>query len=82
MNASVISQLREIAGEDQVLTEKEDLIPYGFDGTAAIKEPAACVVLAKTTEQVSAIVKLAREEAIPVVTRGSGTGRMRPSSNR
>jgi len=74
MNASVISQLREIAGSENVLTETEDLIPYGFDGTAAIKEPAACVVLAEDTEQVAAILKLAREQAIPVVTRGSGTG--------
>lgn len=74
MTAEIIQRLEGIVGPDNVLTQKEDLLPYGFDGTAAIKETAACVVFANSTEQISQILKLAREQKVPVVTRGSGTG--------
>lgn len=74
MKAELIDELRRIVGAENVLTEKEDLLPYGFDGTAAIKEAAACVVFASSTGEISAVLKLARREGVPVVTRGSGTG--------
>ena len=57
-----------------MLTSKEDLIPYAFDGTAAIKEMPGCVVFAVSTDEVSAVLKLANDSGTPVVTRGSGTG--------
>jgi glycolate oxidase len=31
-------RLTELLGADKVLREKEDLIPYGFDGTAVIRQ--------------------------------------------
>ena len=74
MDPEVIQRLRDSLGDGNVLTGREDLIPYGFDGTAAIKEPAACVVFPQSTEQVAAVIRLSRERGIPVVTRGSGTG--------
>jgi glycolate oxidase len=57
-----------------VFTSKEDLIPYSFDGTAAMKSMPGCVVFAKSTEQIAGILKLANETKTAVVTRGSGTG--------
>ena len=74
INPETISALRAIVGESNVLTEKEDLIPYGFDGTAAMKETASCVVLPRETSQVAGVMRFAAEKKIPVVTRGSGTG--------
>lgn len=71
---STIARLREIAGEENVLVEREDLVPYGFDGTAALKHGAACVVLPRSTGAVSEIVRFAHSAGLPVVTRGSGTG--------
>jgi glycolate oxidase len=68
------SQLTAITGEGNVLTKTEDLIPYGFDGTAALKGGAGVVVFPQDTEQVAACVKLAASKGIPIVTRGSGTG--------
>tara|TARA_R110002096_G_scaffold54841_6_gene141349 strand:- start:1855 stop:3285 length:1431 start_codon:yes stop_codon:yes gene_type:complete len=68
------AELSAIVGESQILTEPEDLIPYGFDGTAAMKAPAACVLTPETPEAVAEVVKLASSRGIPVVTRGSGTG--------
>ncbi|MCF3650445.1 FAD-binding oxidoreductase [Synoicihabitans lomoniglobus] len=57
-----------------ILTEIEDLIPYGFDGTATLKERPLAVVFPRSTKQVSAVVKWAREARVPVVSRGNGTG--------
>ena len=74
MSQDSINKLREILGEKNVLTEKEDLIPYGFDGTAVLKNAAVCVAFPETTEQVAEVLKLAATEKIPVVSRGSGTG--------
>ena len=69
-----LARLREIVGATNLLTGKEDLIAYSFDGTAAMQAMPGCVVFAKTTEQVANILKLANETKTPVVTRGSGTG--------
>ncbi len=74
LEKTIITRLREIVGEKEVLDRKEDLIPYSFDGTAALKQYPGCVVFTQTTEQVSEVLKLANREGIPVVTRGSGTG--------
>lgn len=69
-----LASLRSLVGEENVLTAAEDLIPYGFDGTAALKTEASCVVLPTSTEQVAQIVRESVSRNIPVVTRGSGTG--------
>ncbi|MDP6794613.1 MAG: FAD-linked oxidase C-terminal domain-containing protein [Verrucomicrobiota bacterium] len=71
---SILDTLRSIVGTENVFTAEEDLIPYAFDGTAALKETPGCVVFAGTTEEVSAVLKLANDTSTPVVTRGSGTG--------
>lgn len=57
-----------------MLTRAEDVVPYSFDGTAALKQRPEAVVFPRTTAQVSECVKLAQAAKIPIVTRGSGTG--------
>jgi glycolate oxidase len=71
---TTVSDLRRLVGADNVLSDKEDLIPYSFDGTAALQQMPGCVVFAKTPEQVVGVLKLANQTKIPLVTRGSGTG--------
>jgi glycolate oxidase len=71
---NIVPELRRILGDANVLTEKEDLIPYSFDGTAALRAMPGCVALAATTEQVARVLKLASQTKTAVVTRGSGTG--------
>nr|WP_246438346.1 FAD-linked oxidase C-terminal domain-containing protein [Prosthecobacter vanneervenii] len=56
------------------MTSDEDLVPYSFDGTAALKQRPGAVVFPLTAEEVSECVLLARRNNVPVVTRGSGTG--------
>ncbi len=69
-----ISDLQRLLGAANVLTTQEDLIPYSFDGTAALQQAPGCVVFATATEQVAAILKYANAKKLPIVTRGSGTG--------
>ncbi len=74
LGEKILSELRRAAGPENVLTKPEDLIPYSFDGTAALQQMPGCVVFPTGTEHVAAILKLANETKIAVVTRGSGTG--------
>ncbi len=74
LDQSTLNKLRDIVGAENVLTSREDLIPYAFDGTATMKEMPGSVVFAVSTEQISAVLKLANDTETPVVTRGSGTG--------
>ncbi len=71
---TLIPELRSLLSAENVLAEQEDLIPYSFDGTAAMRQMPGCVVFARSAEEVAAVLKLANEKQISVVTRGSGTG--------
>ncbi|PTY07504.1 glycolate oxidase subunit GlcD [Opitutaceae bacterium EW11] len=70
----MIENLKRLVGEPNVLTEKEDVLPYAFDGTAAVKQMPRVVVFPGSSAEVAAVVAFARERRIPVVTRGNGTG--------
>jgi glycolate oxidase len=70
----ILSELRTRIGAASVLTQVEDLIPYSFDGTAAISQMPGAVVFARSVADVVAVLEIATRERIPVVTRGSGTG--------
>jgi glycolate oxidase len=70
----VTADLVQMLGTERVLSEKEHLVTYGFDGTATLYGEAGCIALPRTTEEVSQVVRYAAKHRIPVVTRGSGTG--------
>jgi len=74
LNANILDELRTLAGPGNVLTSREDIIPYSFDGTAALQQMPGCVVFANTTEEISNVLKLANKTRSAIVTRGSGTG--------
>lgn len=71
---SPVGELSDRLGSHRVLTAREDILPYGFDGTATLKQLPACVVFPRDAADVSFVLKLAREHRAPVITRGSGTG--------
>jgi glycolate oxidase len=71
---TIADGLSGIVGAASVLTKPEDVIPYGFDGTAALRQVPAAVVFPKTTDDVSRCVRFAVAQSLPIVTRGSGTG--------
>ena len=72
--ATTLDELRRVCGPKEVLTMMEDLIPYSFDGTAAMQRMPGCVVFVRNAEQIRGVLRLANETKTPVVTRGSGTG--------
>jgi glycolate oxidase len=71
--SAIIAQLEKITGREGVLHTPEDLAVYSYDGTFEEHEPDV-VVLPRTTEQVSQVVKLAARERIPIVPRGMASG--------
>ncbi len=73
LDKRIIKELIEIVGEKYTLVSPEDLICYSYDGTFEEHEPDA-VVLPKSTEEVSAVLKVAHREGIPVVPRGMASG--------
>ena len=71
---SIVQELITLLGQDSVLTQKEDLICYSFDGTASLKNMPIAVVFPTSTQEVSAIIKVASKNGVSISTRGSGTG--------
>jgi glycolate oxidase len=69
----LIRHMTDELGRDSVLVSAEDLAVYGYDGTFAEGTPQV-VVLPRTTEQVSQVVRLAAEARLPVIARGMGSG--------
>jgi len=74
LSESLVAELRQRIAPDALLTSAEDLIPYSFDGTAAMTQMPGAVVFARSAADVVAVLEIATRERIPVVTRGSGTG--------
>lgn len=73
MKTEIIERLVRVVGRDGVLSTPEDLAAYSFDGTFAEGTPGA-VVLPRTTEEVSQVVRAAADACMPIVPRGMGTG--------
>jgi glycolate oxidase len=74
LSEPLLASFGAIVGGHAVLSETEDLVPYSFDGTAALKARPGAVIFPISTEQVAACVRLAGRHRLPIVTRGSGTG--------
>jgi glycolate oxidase len=70
----LLQALNGVLHPDNILSEAADLRPYGFDGTAGLKEMPLAVVFPTSTAEVQAIVRLAQQFRVPLVSRGSGTG--------
>jgi D-lactate dehydrogenase (cytochrome) len=64
--------MRRIVGGDAVFDAPLDLALYSHDATLT-PGPPELVVLPRTTEQVAAVIRYARERGIPVTPRGCGT---------
>ncbi len=72
MNSGIIDFLKDTVGEDQVSNELIDLISHSSDASIYRHRPDV-VIYPTTTEQVSAVLRMANEERIPVTPRGAGT---------
>jgi len=73
MRQRILEELVRIVGKEDVLTEKEDLASYAFDGTTSWVHEPDVVVFPTSADEISQVLKLASREKIPVTPRGAGT---------
>jgi glycolate oxidase len=69
----IVNDLTKIVGKANVLTEKEDLVAYSYDGTTSWVSKPDVVVFPTSAEEISKVLKLANQERIAVTPRGAGT---------
>jgi glycolate oxidase len=74
ISQTLITRLQKILGADNVLHEREDLLVLGYDSTPGLQHLPDVAVYPTSTEQVVQVMEIAREERLPIVARGSGTG--------
>ncbi len=67
-------ELIALLGNERFYSSKEDLIAYCADANPEKRALPEAVVLPATTEEVSAILKIANKYRIPVTPRGGGSG--------
>ncbi|WP_334071448.1 MULTISPECIES: FAD-binding oxidoreductase [Paenibacillus] len=66
-------QLISIVGSSWVKDSPHELYSYSYDATPMYQSLPEAVVMPATTDEVSALLRLANEHMVPVVPRGSGT---------
>lgn len=74
VDMQIVEQLKLIVGDQYVFVDEESLSNYAHDETENLHFPPEVVVKPRTTEEISAIMKLCNEQRIPVTPRGAGTG--------
>lgn len=77
MNEKIVQKIIQIVGKENILQMPEDCYPYAFDlcktNNADIPD---LVVMPENAHQIAKILKIANEEKIPVVPRGSATNQV------
>src|SRR2546430_4852051 len=70
----IIEELRDIVGDENVLSEPDELLVYECDGLPQHKHPPRAVVFPNSTEETSEVLALLHDEGISFAPRGAGTG--------
>lgn len=70
----ILSQIKTIVGDDNVITSHDALEKYSHDETEDLHYYPEVVVKAGSPEEISALLKLCNEKMIPITPRGAGTG--------
>jgi len=74
LSAEIITAFKTIVGENYVLYDDETLDRYAHDETENLYYLPDVVIKPRTTEEISAIMKICNAKKIPVTPRGAGTG--------
>lgn len=72
MSPSVSDELRAVVGREWFLDSPEDLATYSYDAFFQEFTPDA-ILIPGNRDEISAVMKIANREKIPVVPRGAGT---------
>ncbi len=73
LGKSFIRKLRDIVGEANLSEERQDLVCYSYDATQMEFLPDV-VLFPADSREISAVLRLANSEKIPVFPRGAGSG--------
>jgi len=73
MDTKIIRELEAILGKQSVLSAREDLMMYEYDGSIEVARPDV-VVFPRSTQDVVRIVQAANRHQVPITGRGAGTG--------
>jgi len=74
ITADILGSIKEIVGDEAVITRHADLEKYSHDETEDLHYYPEVVVKPTTPQQISALMRLCNEHLIPVTPRGAGTG--------
>jgi len=74
LSHALVARFADIVGAAHCISRPEQLRTYECDALTSFRARPGLVVLPASTEEVVAVVKLAREAGLPIVPRGSGTG--------
>ncbi|MDA7550365.1 MAG: FAD-binding protein [Rhodobacteraceae bacterium] len=69
----LVKRLLSVLPRDAVIDHEAETKAYECDALSAYRCPPMVAVLPRTTEEISAILKICNEMRVPVVPRGSGT---------
>ncbi len=69
----LVTRLRGVLPDDAVIADGYEIKAYECDALSAYRCPPLCAVLPATTQEVSQVLKVCHDLAVPVVPRGSGT---------
>lgn len=73
LDSALAAQLRAIVGDAHFREDKEARITHSYDGTPMLQAIPDAVIYPKSTEQVSAIMKVLSVYKVPLISRGSGS---------
>jgi glycolate oxidase subunit GlcD len=74
LDPSLARRLSDVVGDEGVLADEDRLIVYESDALTQYRHRPSAVVLPRSTEETSAVLRILHEEGRPFVPRGSGTG--------
>jgi glycolate oxidase len=73
-SSELIRMLRTTLGAENVLSAPSELAVYDCDAYTVARHPPAAVVFPRSTQEVSAVVRICSNYGAPIVARGAGTG--------
>jgi glycolate oxidase subunit GlcD len=71
---NLVNNLSAIVGQENVLSEPDELLVYECDGLPQHKHRPRAVVFPSSTEQTSAVMRELAKAKVPFTPRGAGTG--------
>ncbi|HEX5704406.1 MAG TPA: FAD-linked oxidase C-terminal domain-containing protein [Pyrinomonadaceae bacterium] len=70
----LVGELRDIVGDENVLSEPDELLVYECDGLPQHKHLPRAVVFPNSTEETADVLALLHDEGVSFAPRGAGTG--------